>query len=170
MPDKSPREKIHEALKEIKEHDGHCHLAREICSVEHCMSQQIKHCIKRDKKYKIIRIETNWLKKAQAWSYLFPFGMELRYAEGGTGMDKRFAIAHEVGHLLLHYDPDKHDEENKKVSTFAIRDPQRETEASYFAKILLNQREDLVKRFHGGLEEKTIKEYCKEYDEDLLDT
>ncbi|MCL2052556.1 MAG: ImmA/IrrE family metallo-endopeptidase [Lachnospiraceae bacterium] len=104
-------------------------------------------------------------KAGQGWVFIYEYGASIKYAPSSQGTDKRFAIAHELGHIMLHY---KHDAENG--NSIFINDPVKETQASYFAKKILNNRKDLISRSNGllPLYDNDISKYCSSYDINLL--
>ena len=109
----------------------------------------------------------------QGFVYIFMNGATLKYSPKGNGIDKRFAIAHELGHIMLHFEPytSWHNDLNiNSATSISIIDPKRETQASYFAKEVVNAREDLMDRKEiMPLNDDAVKRYCLSYNPKLIE-
>lgn len=160
----SAKEEIIEKPRTIQEYSKHGYLDHSIRTVEeYILSHRIKTASGfSNEPYRITKRPTETLIKGCGAVYIFAHDATLKYSSKGDGMDKRFAIAHELGHLVLHYDADC-----QGGNSLFIRDAKKETEASFFAKELLNDQGKLVKKYEK-LSESKIKSYCKDYDEFLL--
>jgi hypothetical protein len=109
-------------------------------------------------------------KKGQGYAFVFQNGANIKYSMEGDGVDRRFAIAHELGHIMLHFNHGTNTGVSVGDSRY-IQDPLLESQASYFAKEVLNSRADLETRHSGHempLTDKAVAAYCKQYDASLL--
>ena len=111
--------------------------------------------------------------RGQGFVYIYENGATLKYSPKGNGIDKRFAVAHELGHVMLHFDlhTSWHNDFNKNdANSIAFKDPKRETQASYFAKEIINARDDLMDRKEiMPLSDNSVNVYCSLYDPDFLE-
>jgi hypothetical protein len=109
-------------------------------------------------------------KKGQGFVYVFRYGATIKFSPEGVGIDKRFAIAHELGHIMLHFNHGTNVGVNLSNSLY-IKNPLLETQASYFAKEILNNRDDLKEEIRQGLlplSDAMVAVYCPLYDASLL--
>jgi hypothetical protein len=122
-----------------------------------------------NKPYRISKrpLKHSSLIRGQGFVYIYIHGATLKYSSEGNGIDKRFAIAHELGHIMFHFHYDMSYGNNSRF----VKDAKRETQASYFAKCILNNRTDLLWKYGEGimpLSDERIKMYCQLYDPKLL--
>jgi|GEM_PF-1819163 len=96
--------------------------------------------------FKIYKNIAQNIPEGKGMTFFFDSGAELLYSDEGSSLKKRIAIAHEIGHILLHFDIINYNfiQTGSNASTGGLSDRDiPETQASYFAKVLMNARTSL---------------------------
>ena len=99
------------------------------------------------------RRKPSWgISSNNAITYPYAGGCNIYYSSDNTPREQRVLIAHEVGNIACHWNPDRDKKESED----------ERKEATYFSKILLQKRAEL---YLGGMESERYKEACVEIDQ-----
>ncbi len=163
--------KIEDELKKSTINLSKQHLAHYIRAIEDYILERKKEkeslCL-----YRIFLNSEDITNKNKAWGFLFKNGFEITISNNGGENTQRMLVAHELGHLILHHN--LLDKEKINSNTNKFNDNiKAETEATYFAKLILEERGKFYKSvenlFKYPESNKLIKDmYDSQYDENLL--
>jgi hypothetical protein len=128
-----------------------------ILTVSHYIASRINAKNNTDgREFKINKSEAPNIPTGQGYTIAWPSGADIYYSSQGSMLQQWVAIAHELGHLVLHYNI------NHKSNVFDYDNAGNnvnliyETQASYFAKQLLSHNIEQY-RSHGVGEAKRYK-------------
>ena len=124
--------------------------------------------------FSIIKVPKKDVHKFSGFGYFHDNGYQIIYADGElTHLEKRLIIAHELGHLLLHYKENRDLKGNPKL----LKERLLEVQAHCFAKLAILNRSNFYKNheelknnyiFKDETVDSCIVKHYKEYDEDIL--
>ena len=172
------RKKTHDKfVKLANEIDSDGILDHEILALERIMVERRKaERVANSHRYKIHKTQKNDLDINQGYTFVYRLGASIYYSPKGTRLQKMIAVGHELGHIYLgHVDVDVTGLPN---NTTRVVNLVHESEASYFAKLIIarrtNQYSDtkwVNERIYSPSDiEVAILKIQPDYDETLLNT
>ncbi len=124
--------------------------------------------------FRVILKATKQGKLNKAWNIAFANGSTIRYSSQGSIEQQRFLVAHELGHLALHekeLNIKTHGGTGKSTNIFD-NDIQKETEATFFARLIIEERgsfyRNILKKYSNPKISNIVKSLYNNYDEKLI--